>query len=421
MKQFWPILCKVHNTPDIYKPFPVAVFSGSEKPNNLSSYLSDFIKEMNKLAREGVIIEERIFKVRIMCFVCDRPARSFLKCIKGHGGYNACERCLIPGQRYKNRTVYPSTTCDKRTNKSFRAQQDSEHYTGISPFLRLEPPIDMIKQFVLDFMHQGCLSVMKKMIVDFWLEGNLATKLSQSKKRQLSQSLFELQSQIPVDFQRTTRSIADISKWKATEYRLFLLYVGPVVLQQILEKRYYNHFLLLHTACRILSSDNLCQKYNYQAKVYLSNFVMLTKQYYNTQSLVMNIHNLVHLADDVKNMKCSLSNYTAFPFENLLGKMKKILRSGNRPLAQLCRRLHESLYTESDKVTLSRTVIILKTGLPEPCGRTPIKKIKYKETILTCKKPNNVVSLTNKKIINIEAMYIPQNGREEDIILTGNI
>lgn len=236
MKQFWPILCKVHNTPDIYKPFPVAVFSGSEKPNNLSSYLSDFIKEMNKLAREGVIIEERIFKVRIMCFVCDRPARSFLKCIKGHGGYNACERCLIPGQRYKNRTVYPSTTCDKRTNKSFRAQQDSEHYTGISPFLRLEPPIDMIKQFVLDFMHQGCLSVMKKMIVDFWLEGNLATKLSQSKKRQLSQSLFELQSQIPVDFQRTTRSIADISKWKATEYRLFLLYVGPVVLQQILEK-----------------------------------------------------------------------------------------------------------------------------------------------------------------------------------------
>lgn len=81
-KQFWPILCKVHNTPDIYEPFPVAVFSGDEKPNNLSSYLSDFIKEMNKLTREGIIIEEQLFKVRIMCFVCDRPARSFLKCHK---------------------------------------------------------------------------------------------------------------------------------------------------------------------------------------------------------------------------------------------------------------------------------------------------------------------------------------------------
>lgn len=119
-------------------------------------------------------------------------------------------------------------------------------------------------------------------------------------------------------------------------------------------------------------------------------------------------------------MKCSLSYYTAFPFENLLGKFKKMLRSGYRPLAQLCRRLHESLNAESDKVMLPRTVIILKTGLPEPCGRIPVKKIKYKETILTCKKPDNVVFLTNKNIVNIESMYIPQNGREEDIMLTGN-
>lgn len=260
VKQFWPILCKVHNTPDIYKPFPVAVFCGNAKPNNLNSYLKDFIKEMNELTREGVIIEERIFKVRIMCFVCDRPARSFLKCIKGHGGYNACERCLLPGQRYQNRTVYPSANCYERTDTSFRAQQDNEHHVGISPLVHLEPPIDMIKQFVLDFMHQGCLGVMKKMMVDFWLEGKLITKLSHSQKRQLSQSLLELQSQIPIDFQRTTRSIVDISKWKATEYRLFLLYVGPVVLQQILDKRYYNHFLLLHTACRILSSDDLMSK-----------------------------------------------------------------------------------------------------------------------------------------------------------------
>lgn len=417
-KQFWPILCKVHNIPDIYKPFPVAIFSGNEKPNNINSYLNDFIEKMNKLTREDIIIEEQIFKVRIMCFVCDRPARSFLKCIKGHGRYNTCERCLVPGQRYQNRTIYVSTNCDKRIDESFRAQEDSEHHVGISPLLRLEPSIDMINQFVLDFMHQGCLGVMEKMMLDFWLDGNLATKISQRKKRLLSESLVELQSQIPIDFQRTTRSITD--KWKATEYRLFLLYVGPVVLQQILEKRYYNHFLLFHAACRILNSDNLCLKYNFQAKVYLNNFVMLIKQYYNSQSLVMNVHSLTHLSDDVKNMKCSLSNYTAFPFENLLGKMKKMLRSGNQPLAQFCRRQHESFYAESNKVTLPQTVIILKTGLFEPCGRTPIKKIKYKERILTCKEPNNVVLLTNKKIIEIKKMYIPHNGKEEDIILTGN-
>lgn len=418
-KEFWPILCKVHNIPDIYKPFPVAIFSGNGKPNNVHSYLNDFICEINELTREGIIIDERIFRVHIMCFICDRPARSFLKCIKGHGGYNACERCSVPGQRCQNRTVYSSVSCAKRTDKSFREQQDPQHHIGISPLLRLEPPINMVKEFVLDFMHQSCLGVMKKMILDFWLEGNLTTKLSQNKKRLLSQSLIELQSQIPVDFQRTTRSIADISKWKATEYRLFLLYVGPVVLQQILEKRYYNHFLLFHVACRILCSDNLCLKYNFQAKVYLKNFVLLTKQYYNTQSLVLNIHSLSHLADDVKNMKCSLSNYTAFPFENQLGKIKRMLRSGNRSLAQFCRRQHESFNAELKKVTLPKTIIILKIGLPEPYGRIPIKKIKYKETILTCKNPNNVVYLTNKNIIKIKTMYIPQNRKKKNIILTG--
>lgn len=152
-KQFWPILCKVYNIPDIYKPFPVAVFCGNEKPNNLNGYLNDFIKEINKLTLEGITIEDRIFKVRIMCFVCDRPARSFLKCIKGHGGYNACERCFVSGQRCQNRIVYLSTICEKRTDESFREQQDSEHHVDISPLLHLKPPIDMIKQFVLDFMH----------------------------------------------------------------------------------------------------------------------------------------------------------------------------------------------------------------------------------------------------------------------------
>ncbi|XP_018302190.1 uncharacterized protein, partial [Mycetomoellerius zeteki] len=163
----------------------------------------------------------------------------------------------------------------------------------------------MVKQFVLDFMHLGCLGVLKKMLQDFWLEGNLTTKLGQNGKRQLSQNLIELQSQIPEEFQRTTRSVQDIAKWKATEYRLFGLYIGPIVLKPILQKKHYKHFLLLHAAFRILCSDNdVAIKYNGQAKAYLKSFVLLTEQYYGAQNLM--------------------------------------LRSGNRPLAQLCRRIHES-------------------------------------------------------------------------------
>lgn len=38
-KCFWPILCKVHYIPDIYKPFIVAIYCGNSKPKNLSKYL----------------------------------------------------------------------------------------------------------------------------------------------------------------------------------------------------------------------------------------------------------------------------------------------------------------------------------------------------------------------------------------------
>ena len=48
------------------------------------------------------------------------------------------------------------------------------------------------------------------------------------------------------------------------------------------------------------------------------------KYFYGLNSQVLNVHHLLHVADDVKFMKCSLSFITAFPFENPLGKYKSI-------------------------------------------------------------------------------------------------
>lgn len=82
-------------------------------------------------------------------------------------------------------------------------------------------------------------------------------------------------------------------------------------------------------------------KYNDHAKLFLYYFVTVMRQLYGEESRVLNTHSLVHLTDDAINMRCSLSEITAFPFENVLGKIKSLIRSGNRPLAQLCRRIHE--------------------------------------------------------------------------------
>lgn len=404
-RQFWPILCKVQLQPDVYEPFPIAVYSGIQKPNDLNEYLGRLIEESNGLMETGIDIDGEKFEVRIASFICDRPARSFVKCIKGHGGYYACERCTVKGERHANRTIYCSTDAGERTDESFRNVDNPEHHTGISPLELIRPYINMIFLFILDFMHLCCLGIMKKLLIDCWLQGNLNFR----SKSLLSQRLIYLQSQIPTEFQRTTRSVFDVAKWKATEFRFFLLYGGPVVLKKILPDKLFKHFLLFSVSCRILCSPKLAVKYHANAKVYLKSFVQTSRYLYGKVSQVMNMHSLIHLADDVKNMGCPLSEITAFPFENTLGKMKKMLRSGRRPLAQLCRRLHESFFAGTKKVTAPPPVTIIRKLEQTPTGHIPIKILRYKEATIAVKSPNNTVELENGKLLKIDGMYIPPN------------
>lgn len=55
----------------------------------------------------------------------------------------------------------------------------------------------------------------------------------------------------------------------------------------------------------------------------------------------MNMHAVIHVADDVLSMGCSLSRISAFPFKNFLGKLANLIRTPFHPLPQICRRLHE--------------------------------------------------------------------------------
>ena len=48
------------------------------------------------------------------------------------------------------------------------------------------------------------------------------------------------------------------------------------------------------------------------------------------------MHSLVHLSDDVHRFG-PLDSFSCFPFESFLGRMKKLIRSPNRPLEQVIR------------------------------------------------------------------------------------
>lgn len=96
---------------------------------------------------------------------------------------------------------------------------------------------------------------MKKLLVDYWLEGKLTVRLSRKQKKELSRKLDIVRKYVPNEFQRKIGPLVNARKWKATEFRFFLLYCGPLVLKNILRRELYRHFLLLHVTFRILCSD----------------------------------------------------------------------------------------------------------------------------------------------------------------------
>lgn len=258
--------------------------------------------------------------------------------------------------------------------------------------------------FILDYMHLACVGVMKKLL-EMLMYGSLKIRLTRNQKITISQRLLFLRSQIPSEFQRKTRSLFCVRQWKATEFRFFLLYCGPIVLRGVISKHLYRfiHFLLLHFAMRILCSDRLAIQFNVKAKECLEKFVLLVPELYGKETQVINIHNLVHIADDVLNMGCSLSRINCFPFENTLGKIKRTLRTAVKPLAQICRREHERTQLKK-QISLPSEFKIhnFKINNSTLC----ITKLTINFfTEITIKAPNNIVLSNNGYVMKIETMY----------------
>lgn len=147
--QLWPILRRIKNWRCI--PFVISLFCGTSKPKPLDLFLTNFINESNELLKNGFNFNENIFKIEIHSFVCDAHARAFLKCTKTHSGYSSCDKSIEVGEYYKNKVIFLSETAQKRTNESFRQQIDEDHHFSRSRLLDL--PIDLIKKFPTDYMH----------------------------------------------------------------------------------------------------------------------------------------------------------------------------------------------------------------------------------------------------------------------------
>jgi hypothetical protein len=85
--------------------------------------------------------------------------------------------------------------------------------------------------------------------------------------------------------------------------------------------------------------DNGSEMIDYSGEL-LVMFVQHFGDLYGKNMLVYNVHCLIHLPQDARQFG-NLDKISAFPFENFLGKMKKLVRKPSQPLQQVIHRLAE--------------------------------------------------------------------------------
>lgn len=217
------------------------------------------------------------------------------------------------------------------------------------------PLVDMVKQFpVCDPLHLLDQGLMKKLL-NIWMSGAKSKKNKKWKKatvQLLNKQILEWNRELPSDFNRKMRSLDYLKYWKATEFRLVLLYVGIVAFKDILTDLEYCNFLRICLAVRFCSSEAYIKTNGIKDVAqtlfegFCKNFVII----YGSNEVVSNIHNIGHLMEDV-NKFGSLTNTSTYPFENYLHEIKLNVHPANSSIQQISRRMAEiTLDTERNCV-----------------------------------------------------------------------
>lgn len=77
-EELWPILFNIFEFPKV-KPMVIGVWQGIGKSTNLEKYLTPMVNELKKLMEHGIVINDHKITVKLRCFICESPARAFVK------------------------------------------------------------------------------------------------------------------------------------------------------------------------------------------------------------------------------------------------------------------------------------------------------------------------------------------------------
>lgn len=238
----------------------------------------------------------------------------------------------------------------------------------------------MVSQFPVDYAHCAVLGVMRKLLM-IYMNGPYPTRLRAREIEAISTRLVCCAEYCPSELARRPRALSHVKYWKATEFRSFLCYTGVVALRGIVKEEVYGNFLLFSMGMRILLAPDDSLIRNALAKELLSNFVQHATQLFGDHVSTYNLHAITHLSDEALQCGAWLDTISAFPFENFLYQLKRLLRKPGATLQQVVNRTYESRALRPPKVSTAKKFMRLHNEGPLALGYTHCQQYKSVVTL----------------------------------------
>ena len=275
----------------------------------------------------------------VLAWTCDLPARCLVCNGMQFNGEYGCWKCLQEGKTVKAARGHVKAFLYKRDNPKgplrnkketiqhaaevTRRQMAGEKCSNVKgvkgpSWLSFLEHYDIVRGIAIDYMH-GVLLGVQKLLLKLWFDSSFSGKPYSISS--LSESLDERLKHVTptLDINRLPRSVTEHMKyWKANELRSFLLYYGIPTLYGLLPDVYFNHYVLFVHAIYLLLKDEIKLSDLSEADNLLNRFCSLFADLYEERFMTTNIHQLLHLSDNVRDLG-PLYTHSCFSFEDKNG------------------------------------------------------------------------------------------------------
>ncbi|XP_059474157.1 uncharacterized protein LOC132195889 [Neocloeon triangulifer] len=381
-KQFWPNFLAIGNIPPKLRSKFIVLVSICFTPNkpNLLRYMIPFAENMLTLGTEGFTwrhpltktdIKSRLF---IVSSTVDAQARAPLMNMNFYNAEYGCSFCEIectsrgegqgPGKLYPYEKYgglrKPLTRSRERSiqqaNLLFGAAREErvkqgkahpEHEKGVKghcPFVML-PHFDVINSFSPDYLHSCLIGVTKRWTKHILNSQNHSKPFYIGLMSHLVDERIK-KIRVPSFVTRLPRGLDDISFWKASEYRNWLLFYSLPCLKGILNDKFLLHHALLVEAIYTLDKSVVSQADLQLSNKLLNDYCSQYGSLYGRLEETFNLHMLLHYTNSVEHIGPLWASST-FIFENANGTMRTSVQGKNNIALELVNtsQIHSALYT----------------------------------------------------------------------------